>query len=311
MIINELAKDSARTRNTYYSLFNPEGKAYIRALLQQERALLNAFELNYDTPELRKMDYLAKNGKATEEQLAQLEKAKKKFVGRTPRGMIQDPKTIRIVSGYINNLKAINEDLKSLGDGGAVTDVASDEVILGKPMTYWNLHPAQLYETIYDYLFSTSGLEYLQNELIKLFGLKAKEGQEIETTPIYDPEVDDNHLEGILLRYTGSAEDKDKIKGKLYSLNTVGKLTVSEYRAILEKLLNRTLDEDLKFEYDQYKELKEILPQYNKMKTNYMVTLLTQFNQPAEVKVNNSITFEIIMAFMRKVDELLDINRRK
>lgn len=301
MIINELRNNAQRTRNKIYSLFNRQGKAFIRNLLIGEKEVLESFELSYPSAELRRIAHKEKRGTATPEELEKLASAPKKFEGKTPTGLVTNPAAIRVINSYINNLPLISEDLKSLGDKGVSQEINSDNVILGRDVTYWNLHPDRFNIAVFDLMFKKSSRAYVKEELIKMFKLKVQEIEKKESVFVFDDRAE---AQALLLNYPFQGTNKEASIDKLMQLKTINGLTRIEYKDYLKTLLDGCIEEDVKFKMEVYNEIKDLLPQYDCRKTEYMIGLLVQYNLDDATRVNSKIDLMTLLAFYRKVEDL-------
>ena len=302
MIVYDLSNQPQRVRLSYYNLLSPAGKAHLAQLMQEEKEVLENFVLSYETPQLRKLEARAKRdlSSLTDEERVMLDKGKKSFKGLLSNGtIIEDEKSISVISEYIDCLDILETDLQALGSFAGETGQQNSEIILGKQMSYWNLHPDQFSISVYQSLFDSP--EYTRQELERLFNMKL--GMESLSKP---PKVFKNRkeVEPLLFNYVGSEKDKQILTDKLANLHVVGETGLTEYRTAVTNIINLLLERDAEFDFSVYEKIKEYLPQYHNQKTRYFIYLLSQFNYTQIMPVSTRIDFITLQAFYRKADEL-------
>ncbi|MFF2798203.1 hypothetical protein [Lysinibacillus xylanilyticus] len=300
MIAYDFSEESQRVRLGFYNLLSPAGKAHLAELLREEQQVLNSFVLSYASPELRKLEAKGRKNELTEDEEKLLLKSPKSFKGLLrDGGMVENKRAVEIVNDYIDCLDIIDDDLKILANFAGEEGQQNSEIILGKQMSYWNLHPNQFPVAVYESLFESP--EYTRQELRKMFNIKI--GAEGLTQP---PKVfkSKREIEPLLNNFIGTDLEKQTLTEKLFSLRVVGDASVSEYQNSLIKLIDILIARDAEFEFEVYEELEGVLPQYHCKKTKLFIYLLAQYNYTQSMSVSSRIKFDDLHAFYRKADEL-------
>lgn len=300
MIAYDLSNESQRMRFNYYNLLSPAGRAHLALLLQKEKEILEGFVLSYETPQLRRLEAKAKREELTADEQKLLKKGSKSFKGVLANGgLLENESSIKVINDYLDCIDIIEDDLKMLGSFVGNEGQENSEVVLGKQMSYWNLHPNQFAVSVYDSMFDSP--EYTRQELHKLFNMKV--GSIAISKP---PKVfaSKKEVEQILNNYVGTDAEKQTLTDKLLGLFVVGDVASTEYKNSVVRLINLLIEKDAEFDYEIYKDLKTHLPQYHNKKTKYIIYLLSQYNHTESVPVSSRIEFTTLQAFYRKADEL-------
>lgn len=299
MFSKELVKVSARNRVKFYELFGTNKKV-VAELFKGEQEVAENFELNYATPELRKIAAKAKRTGDTEV-LNSLPKDSLKFTGRFKNGdVIDDKESIDIVNEYLSSMKIINQDMHQLIGVEGESSGSGSNIILGREIHYWNLHPNSIHEVVYESLFSQP--HYVVSELEKLAQIKIQGSIGKEVIKVFQKE---SEIIPTLDHLKATQEDINKIKFKLMNLIHIGNLDLVDYKSNLLKALEMFIESDNEFKLDVYKKIGNYLPQYNNQKTKYFVTLLSQYNtNNSGIILDARIDFNIIYAYYRKAVEL-------
>ena len=301
MIAYDFSSESARVRTGFYNMLSPLGKAHLAQLLREEKKLLSRFKLSYDTPEARKVAFKESKGmELTKEEITLLNNSPKSFLGEVADGdKVTNEKAVSVISNYVDCIDIIDADIKTLGTFEDSKYTANADVILGKPLTYWNLHPNTLPTTIYETIFDSP--QYVKNEIEKLVELKTASSLNQQPQRLIATQ---NAAREMLVHYQGSKGEKDLLAEKLYSLRVVGEASPVEFLNNLNKIINILIDKDNEFDESIYYSVKDLLPQYHNQKLKYFIYLLAQYNSSATVPVNARIDFNILHAFYRKAEEL-------
>lgn len=301
MIAFELANFSFITRPNFYSLFSPSGKAYLNALLVEEKENAKQFVLTYDTRELRKLAAKAKRSSLTPEEEAALKKGKKSFQGNLASGgMIEDPEAIEVVRSYLDVLDTVDQEVDYLSKFKITSSTTTNsEVVFEREITFWNLHPQVFGEQVYSSLFSSP--EYTRRELERLFNLKKKALLKQETAKVFN---DAKQVELFLLQFQLPASERKILADKLVNLKVLGELTSNEFKTHLTSALNIFKESDDKFKLNVYEKVSKYLPQYHNQKVKWLIYTLAQYNFVEAMSITNRITLDQIYAFYRKADEL-------
>lgn len=300
MIAYDLSEESQRVRTNYYNLLSPAGRAHLAALLTKEKEILENFVLSHKTPELRKLEAKSRKSELTPEEVKLLKKSPKVFKGvLASGGMIENEKAIKVINEYLDCIDIIEDDLKILNSFNSEEVKENSEIVLGKQMSYWNLHPNQFSVSVYSSLFDSP--EYTRQELLKLFNMKLGAEMVVQPPKVFKGKKE---VEPLLNNYIGSALEKQVLVDKLVALRVVGDTPHSEYQNNLVRLINTLIAKDLEFDYSVYKDVNQVLPQYHNKKTRYFIYLLSQFNHTQSMPVSSRIDFTTLHAFYRKADEL-------
>ena len=300
MIAYDFSTASKVKRNGYYDLFSRAGKAHIATLLQKEKEFAENFNLTYATPALRKLDAKAKKGKATEEELKELKKAEKTFQGQLSNGyLIKNEKAIKVINDYLSCLDIVETDLNTLGVDEFHDVSDNSEIILGKPLTFYNLHPDQLIKDMYANIFQSP--EYTLGQIEKLAKLKVNMGATMEGERVFTSR---DQAEALLLNYPGTREERGALVNKLMDLRIVSNINATNFQSRLKEIIDLLMKVDAEFDLEVYEEIKNYLPQYHNKKTKYFIYMLSQFNYSQAVPVTSRITLIDLYAFYRKAVEL-------
>jgi len=300
MIAYDFSGDSQRVRSNYYNLLSPAGKAHLTALLEKEKEIAKNFVLVYETAELRKLAAKASRGQVTPEEQTLLDKSPKTFKGKLTAGpLLENEKAIQVVRDYLDCLDIVDADLEFLVGSYSDESSINSEIVLGKPISYWNLHPDRLPVDIYKSIFNAP--EYTKGEIEKLFNLKMGINKDLQDVKIFEKK---SEAEEVLLNYAGTPMEKRILVDKLMDLQAVTDVTRAEYKIRLVNLINTLLKRDAEFDFEVYQELKDVLPQYHNKKTKYFIYMLSQFNYSQTIPVSSRIDEISLYAFYRKADEL-------
>lgn len=300
MIAYDFSDESTRTRTGFYNLLSPAGRAHLAALLTKEKEILDNFVLSYETPELRRLEAKARRSTLTPEEQSLLQKSPKKFKGALKSGgLIEDEKSIKVISNYLECLDIINTDLEFLSNFDDDASKPNTEIILGKQMSYWNLHPNQFTVSVYKSIFQAP--EYTKQELAKIFNMKIGADKHRTQPLVFDGK---DEVETLLVNFRGTPSEHETVKEKLLNLTVLADAPPREYKANVIRALNILFERDDEFDFDVYKNVKNYLPQYHNKKAKYFIYLLSQFNQVQVVPVSSRIDITSIHALYRKADEL-------
>lgn len=301
MIALELANFSFITRPNFYSLFSPSGKAYLNALLVEEKENAKQFVLTYDTPELRKLAAKARRSTLTPDEELTLEQGKKSFRGNLASGgMIEDEEAVEVVRNYLEVLDTVSSEIDYLSKFRITSDTTTNsEVVFEREISFWNLHPQVFGEQVYSSLFSSP--EYTRRELERLFNLKKKALLKQETSKVF---TDLKQVEVFLLQFQLPSSDRKILADKLVNLEVLGELTPNDFKAHLSSAINIFKESDDKFNLPVYEKVAKYLPQYHNQKVKWLIYTLAQYNFVETMSITNRITLDQIYAFYRKADEL-------
>lgn len=300
MIAYDFSSESQRVRMNYYNLLSPAGRAHLALLLQKEKDILESFILSYETSQLRRLEAKAKKEELTDDEKKLLKKGKKSFKGvLATGGLIENESSLKVVNEYLDCLDIIEDDLKVLESFAGLEGQQNSEVVLGKQMSYWNLHPNQFSVSVYESLFDSP--EYTKQELYKLFNMKVGSIAVSQPAKVFGNKKE---VEQLLNNYVGSETEKASVTDKLLNLYVVGDVATVEYKNTIVRLINLLIEKDAEFDYLVYKDLKPHLPQYHNKKTKYFIYMLAQYNHTESVAVSSRIDFTTLQAFYRKADEL-------
>lgn len=300
MIAYDFSGESQRLRLSFYNLLAPSGRAHLGLLMQKEKELLSQFVLSYETPEMRRLAAKQKRGQVSPEETILLSKAEKSFKGLLESGaLIENKKAIAVVSEYLDCEDIIEEDLDTLIGFAEAVGQQNTEIIMGKQMSYWNLHPDQFSISVFQSIYAYP--EYTKQELMKLFNMKLNLDAEKLPDKVF---ANRDEAELLLNSYLGTKEEKRVLVDKLLSLHVVGEVSPKEYKATLTKLINTLLERDSEFDYEVYQALKDYLPQYHNKKTKYFIFMLAQYNTTISSSVSSRIDTLTLHAFYRKAEEL-------
>lgn len=300
MIAYDFSSESQRVRMNYYNLLSPAGRAHLALLLQKEKDILESFVLSYETSQLRRLEAKGKKEELTSDEKKLLKNGKKSFKGvLASGGLIENESSLKAVNEYLDCLDIIEDDLKVLESFAGLEGQQNSEVVLGKQMSYWNLHPNQFSVSVYDTLFDSP--EYTKQELYKLFNMKIGAISVSKPVKVFSKRKE---VEQLLNNYVGTDTEKVSMVDKLLNLYVVGDITPAEYKNSVVRLINLLIEKDSEFDYSVYKDLKSHLPQYHNKKTKYFIYMLAQYNHTESVAVSSRIEFTTLQAFYRKADEL-------
>lgn len=299
MISYEMGKVSQKARLGFYNLLSPEGKKYLAELYESELQILNNFQMSYSTPDLRRLERKVEKGTADESEIKILKKNKKSFQGvLNSGGVIKDEDAIKVISDYLEAKEIIEVDLKHL-KGSDTEDVKDNaQVILGRPIAYWNLHPNLFTPAMFRELYQSP--EYVRDEINKMIILKATNGEVVEQRKVFDniKEIQE------VLRDVKTEEYFEALVVKLAHLNYLEDSSSNTFKTNLLNLINLLIEEDRNFDFKVYQKVKQYLPQYHNQKLRYMITLICQHNHVGTTEVSHRIEFLDLYAMYRKADEL-------
>lgn len=300
MIAYDFSNDSQRVRSGYYNLLSPAGKAHLASLLRKEREVAKNFVFMYETKELRMLAQKASRGPVTPEEQQLLDNSPKSFKGKLASGyLLENKKAIEVIEAYLNCLDIVDSDSEFLVGSSSDVSSSNTEIILGNPVSYWNLHPSRLPVDIFRSLFTSP--EYTRGEIEKLINLKLGVNADLNETKIFHKTAD---AEAILLDYHGTPMEKKILVDKLMELQVIGDVSPAEYRDRLAKIVDTLLKRDAEFDIDVYNDVKDVLPQYHNKKTKYFIYMLSQFNYSQKVPISSRIDIVSLYAFYRKAEEL-------
>lgn len=300
MIAYDFSTISRPLRRGFYELFSSAGKAHIASLLEQELEVAKNFTLTYETAELRKLDVKAKRGQATPEEQLKLSKANKVFKGQLANGyLIENEKAIKVINDYLDCMDIVEEDLNYLGGSGSADVSDNSEIILGKSLSFYNLHPDLLITDIYDSLFEAP--KYTADQILRLAHLKAGFGSDKESTQVFKNRAE---AEDFLIDVPGSPQEREILISKLADLQIVSDINAVDFQNRLRNIIKTLLKVDAEFNIEVYEIVKDVLPQYHNKKTKYFIYMLSQFNYSQSVPVSSRIKLMDLYAFYRKAEEL-------
>lgn len=300
MIGYDFSRVSARRRTQIYNLFSPTGRAHLAHLLRRELDNLNRFVMSYETPELRRLEAKGKRVELTLEEEELLARGAKSFKGLLDNGdVIEDEKALQVIGDYMLAQGVIESDYRTLETFIQLEGQQNSEIILGRQLSYWNLHPNQFPASVYEVIFDAP--DYVKQEILKIQKIKQGRNKKVVSAKVFSDRGDAVEL---LRPLKCSEDEKQLLAEKLMGLNVVGEMSYDQYRETLVAAVNATIEKDNEFDYQSYKLLKSVIPNYHNQKTKYLIYMLAQYNQTGATEVNSRLDFDTLLAFYRKADEL-------